>query len=292
MDDKVFGFIIKILVLVILVVTLYPLIYVFSMAISDPYRAAAGDVVLFPKGIDFTAIKTVLNDSQLYRYYYNTIWYTVVGTVLGVVVTMLAAYPLSRNTFSAKGIVTIFFVLTMFLNAGLIPRYIVNVKFLHLYNTRWVLILPALTGAWYILVSRNFIKSLPEELFDCAKIDGATEFRLFRNVVMPLSKPILAVLCVHFGVNYWNSYFAATLYLSDKKLQPLALYVRTVVIQNSVSAMGSDMGMDIDVSAADILSKLQIQYAVILIAVVPLLLMYPIFGKYLKKGLMVGSLKG
>ncbi|MBQ6875804.1 MAG: carbohydrate ABC transporter permease, partial [Lachnospiraceae bacterium] len=139
MDDKVFGLIIKILVLVILVVTLYPLIYVFSMAISDPYRAAAGDVVLFPKGIDFTAIKTVLNDSQLYRYYYNTIWYTVVGTVLGVVVTMLAAYPLSRNTFSAKGIVTIFFVLTMFLNAGLIPRYIVNVKFLHLYNTRWVL---------------------------------------------------------------------------------------------------------------------------------------------------------
>lgn len=288
--DRVFDVFIALFIVVVVTVTLYPLIYIFSMSISDPIAAARGQVFLYPKGFDLTAIKKVLADSSIWTYYFNTLWYTVVGTALGVLTTCLAAYPLARKEFRYRGFFMKMITVTMFFGGGLIPTYIVVAKFLHLYNTRWAIILPGLTSAWYIIVARTYFQSLPEEIVESARLDGASEFRIFGQLVVPLSKPILGVLMLYYAVGYWNSYFSAMIYLSDKKLQPLALYIKSVVIQNSLDSIaGTASGSAI--SATQLLSSLQLKYAVIVVSVIPMLLIYPLISGNLEKGLMVGAVK-
>lgn len=289
--DRVFDLVIYLFVAFLIIITLYPLIYIFSMAISDPISAARGEVLLLPKGFDLTALKRVLEDDQIFTYYYNTLWYTAVGTVLGIITTSLAAYPLSRPEFGARNALMKFIMFTMFFNGGLIPTYIVIAKYLDLYNNRWAIVLPMLSSAWYVTVARSFFSSLPGEIIESARIDGASEYRIFGQLVMPLSKPIVAVLALYYSVAFWNSYFPAMLYLGKKELQPLALYVRSVVIQNSVnSLMGSAEGA-LEITAEELLSSLQIKYAVILVAVLPMLCIYPFLSKNLEKGLMIGAVK-
>lgn len=287
--DRVFDLAIYLFILFVLVVTLYPLIYIFSMSISSPIAAARGDVVLLPKGFDLTALNRVLADKQIFTYYFNTLWFTVVGTVGGIITTSLAAYPLSRPEFEGRNVIMKFIMVTMFFNGGLIPTYIVIAKYLNLYNTRWAIILPALSSAWYVTVARSFFSSLPGEIIESARIDGASEYRIFGQLVIPLSKPIVAVLALYYSVFFWNSYFPAMLYLGKKELQPLALYVRSVVIQNNLT--GIDMG-SVELSAEQILASIQIKYAVILVAVLPMLCIYPFLSKNLEKGLMIGAVKG
>lgn len=289
MGDHIFDFVIYILVALIIAVTLYPIIYTFSMAISDPNEAARGHVYFLPKGFSLTALNTVLNDKQIGRYYFNTIWFTVVGTVLGIIVTCLAAYPLSRPEFGKRSLFSKLILFTMFFSGGTIPTYIVVTKFLGLYNSRWAIVLPQLTTAWYVLVAKSFFEGLPGEIAESARIDGASEYRIFAQLFMPLSKPVIAVLALYYAVSYWNGYFHAMLYLGKKELQPLALYVRSVVIQNSVNAL-ENAAVDIDADA--LLSSLQIKYAVILVSVVPMLCIYPFLSKNLEKGLLIGSVKG
>ena len=285
-----FDLFVAMFVIFVVAVTLYPLIYIFSMAISDPIAAARGQVFLLPKGFDLTAIKKVLADESIWTYYYNTLWYTVVGTVLGVITTCLAGYPLSRKEFRYRNIFMKFIMVTMFFGGGLIPTYIVVAKFLNLYNTRWAIILPGLTSAWYIIVARTYFQSLPEEIVESARLDGASEFRIFSQLVLPLSKPIIGVLALYYAVCYWNSYFSAMIYLSDKELQPLALYIKSVVIQNSLEGIaGTVTGGSI--SAETLLSMLQLKYAVIVVSVLPMLLIYPLISGNLEKGLMVGAVK-
>lgn len=286
--DWMFDLFIALFVIVVIAITLYPLLYVFSMSVSDPIRAARGEVYLLPKGFDLTAINKVLEDETIVTYYYNTIWYTVVGTVLGVITTAMAAYPLARREFRYRHIVMKFISFTMFFGGGLIPTYIVVAKFLHLYNSRWAIILPGLTSAWNIIVARTYFQSLPEEIIESARLDGASEYRIFAQLIMPLSKPILGVLALYYAVGYWNNYFNPMIYLGDKKLQPLALYIRGVMMQNNIEGLA---GSTIDIDGAKLLSALQIKYAVIVIAVLPMLLIYPLISKNLEKGLMVGAVK-
>lgn len=288
--DRLFDLIIALFVCLVIVITLYPLIYVFSMAISDPIRAARGEVYLLPKGFDLTAINKVLEDETILTYYYNTLWYTVVGTLLGIVTTALAAYPLARREFQYRHIVMKFISFTMFFGGGLIPTYMVVAKFLNLYNTRWAIILPGLTSAWNIIVARTYFQSLPEEIIESARLDGASEYRIFGQLVMPLSKPILGVLALYYAVGYWNNYFNPMIYLGKKELQPLSLYIRSVMMQNTIESMAGTP-LAIDVKGAALLSALQIKYAVIVIAVLPMLLIYPLISKNLEKGLMVGAVK-
>ena len=286
--DKVFDVFVMILTVLIIVITLYPLIYVFSMAISNPLAVARKEIWLWPVGFSVEAFKTVLQDQNLYIYYGNTFWYTIVGVLTGVSVTSLAAYPLSRKNFGPRKYFLIVIMFTMFFGGGMIPTYLVVARFLKLYNSRWALILPGLTSAWYISVARNFFATLPEEMLESARVDGASEYRIFAQFVLPLSAPILAVLALYYGIGQWNGYFDALLYLGEKNLQPLALYVRRVVIQNSleVSTALSDLSYE------QVMSTLQIKYAVIVVAIVPILLLYPMLSKYLQKGMLVGSLKG
>ena len=288
-SDRVMSIIVYIITAIVIIITLYPLIYVVSMSLSDPIRAARGEVMLLPKGFSLLSYQKSLRDTTIFRYYGNTIWYTVVGTLFGLATTLMAAYPLTRRRFIGRKLFTTMLIIIMFFGGGMIPTYIVIVKFLHLYNTRWALILPSLTSAFNIFLTRNFIMSLPEELIESAKIDGASEFKIFGRVVIPLSKPIIAVLSMYIGIGYWNSYFPALLYQGDKSLHPLGMYVRQVVIQNS---MNTTAEISTDMTAANFLSSLQLKYTVIVIAVAPLLLVYPFFSKYLKKGLMIGALKG
>lgn len=288
--DWIFDVFIGMFVVFVVAVTLYPLIYIFSMSISDPIAAARGQVFLLPKGFDLTAIKKVLADESIWTYYYNTLWYTVVGTVIGVITTCLAGYPLSRKEFRYRNLFMKFIMVTMFFGGGLIPSYIVIAKFLNLYNTRWSIILPGLTSAWYIIVARTYFQSLPEEIIESARLDGASEFRIFGQLVLPLSKPIVGVLALYYAVGYWNSYFSAMIYLSKKELQPLALYIKSVVIQNSLEGLaGTPSGGNIIVE--NLLSALQLKYAVIVVSVLPMLLIYPLISGNLEKGLMVGAVK-
>lgn len=289
LGDKIFDAVVYILVALVIIVTLYPLIYVFSMAISDPIAAARGDVWLFPVGINLMAVKKVLSDSQVLTYYGNTIWYTIVGTVCGVLTTALCAYPLSRKEFKHRSLITKIVMVTMFFNGGLIPTYIVVSRFLHLYNSRWAIIVCSLTTAWYVMITKSFFESLPDEIVESARMDGASEYRIFGQLVLPLSKPILAVLTLYMGVGQWNSYFNAMLYLSDKTKQPMALYIRSVIIQNRLS---SALGNSVSLTAEEILSALQLKYAVIIVSVLPMLIIYPFISKNLEKGLMIGAVKG
>ena len=256
------------------------------MAISNPISVARKEIWLWPVGFGFEAFKTVLNDSNLYIYYGNTFWYTIVGIITGIATTALAAYPLSRKNFGPRRIFLFIIMFTMFFGGGMIPTYLVVARFLHMYNSRWALILPGLTSAWYISVTRNFFATLPEEMLESARVDGASEYRVFLQFVIPLSAPILAVLALYYGIGQWNGYFNALLYLGEKNLQPLALYVRRVVIQNSLEV---DNALS-DLSYEQVMSVLQIKYAVIVVAVLPILLLYPLLSKYLQKGMLVGSL--
>lgn len=292
LGDRIFDVVVFTLTILSIAITMYPLIYVISMSISDPVAAARGDVFLFPVGFDLTAIKKILSDPQVLVYYGNTIWYTVVGTLCGVITTCLCAYPLSRKEFRARNLVTKFVMLTMFFNGGIIPTYIVVARFLGLYNNRWVVVLTALTTAWYVMITRSFFSSLPDELVESARLDGASEYRIFGQIMLPLSKPILAVLTLYQAVAHWNSYFTAMLYLPDKSLQPLSLYIRRVVIQNSVSAMMSQALVDESITIEDILSVMQLKYAVIVVSVIPMLIIYPFVSRNLEKGLMIGAVKG
>ena len=289
LGDKIFDAVVYTLVALVMVVTLYPLIYVFSMSISDPIAAARGDVWFLPIGINLTAVKKVLSDPQVMTYYGNTIWFTVIGTVCGVITTALCAYPLSRKEFIHRGLVSKLVMVTMFFNGGIIPTYIVVSRFLKLYNSRWAIVVCALTTAWYVMISKSFFESLPDEIIESARLDGASEYRIFGQLVLPLSKPILAVLTLYMGVGHWNSYFNAMLYISDKTKQPLALYIRSVIIQNSLASM---MGASEALLAEEILAALQLKYAVIVVSVLPMLIIYPFISKNLEKGLMIGAVKG
>ena len=285
--DKVFSAFLGVFTVFLIVVTVYPLIYVFSMAISDPVAVSRKEVWLFPVGFSSYALETVFEDPNVLTYYGNTIWYTVVGVLLGIITTSLAAYPLSRRTFAARKPIMWLITFTMFFSGGMIPTYLVVARFLGLYNSRWAIILPGLTSAWYVIVARTFFMTIPEEMLESAKIDGAGEFRLFLQFVMPLSAPILAVLALYYGIGHWNAYFNAMLYLGKTELQPLALYVRRVVIQNSL-----EVEPVVDLTYEQVMSTLQIKYAVIVVAVVPILCLYPFLAKYLEKGMLVGSMKG
>lgn len=290
MGDKIFDVIVYFFVILIICITLYPLVYVFSMAISDPVAAATGKVYFLPKGFSWMSMEKVLNDANIWLYYKNTLLYTVVTTALGLLVTTLAAYPLSRPEFKFRSVYSKFISFTMFFGGGMIPTYIVVAKYLHLYNTRWAVILLPLADAWYILVTKAFFQSLPNEIVESARLDGASEYRIFGQLILPLSKPIIAVMGLYYAIAQWNSYFKEMLYLGKKEYWPLAIHIQQVVVRSSATASSGQALSQL--TAEQLLSSIQIKYSVIVVAVLPMLLIYPLFSKNLEKGLMIGAVKG
>lgn len=269
----------------VIAITLYPFIYVLSMSISSPQHVVSGTVWLFPKGFSLESYRRVFENEDIWIAYYNTIFYTVVGTALNILFTMLAAYPLSRRTFFARNWIMVIIVITMFFSGGLIPSFLL-IKELGLYNTRWAILLPGLTSAFYIIITRTFLQSIPESLTESARIDGANDISILVRIILPLSKPILAVLALFYAVGHWNSYVSAMIYLSDVRLQPMSLYLMKVLVQNNDSLME---GMSDQLDRA--LFSVQLKYSIIIVSILPILLVYPFLQKYFVKGVMIGSLK-
>ncbi len=270
------------------VITLYPFVFVLSMSISDPVAVVRREIFLLPKGFSLDAYRTVLNDPVVLRSYYNTIWYTGVGTALNLVFTVMAAYPLSKRNFSARRVLMFLFVFTMFFSGGLIPLFVLVVK-LGLYATRWAIVIPTLIATFNLIICRTFFQTLPEDLFECARIEGAGEWRIVWKIVVPLSRPIIAVLVLFYGVNHWNSFFPALLYLPKAELQPIQIYLRRVLIQASPEAVQQ---FETGEQGEGVMAMVQIKFAVMIVAVLPILLLYPFLQRYFVKGVLIGALKG
>jgi len=270
---------------IVVAVTLYPFLYVVSMSISDPVYVIQKTIWLLPKGFSLKAYEKVFENPDVWTAYLNTIFYTAAGTAINVIMTMLGAYPLSRKSFFARKQVMIFIVITMFFSGGLIPMFLL-VQNLGLYNTRWAILLPGAVSAFLIIVTRTFFQSIPENLHESAKLDGTGEFSILWRIVAPLSMPIIAVLTLFYAVGQWNSFFPALLYLPDVRLQPLSLYLIKVLIQNSTTMM-EDMANQSDRS----MYVVQLKYSLIIVAILPILVVYPFLQKYFVKGVMIGSLK-
>ncbi|MGC5773703.1 carbohydrate ABC transporter permease [Paenibacillus pabuli] len=267
---------------------LYPLYFIVIASISDPNKIYSGDVWLLPQNITFDGYKRIFSDSSIWNGYKNSILYAVLNGFVSTALVIMAAYPLSRKDFYGRNVIMTFFIITMFFNGGIIPTYLV-VKDLHLMNSMWAVILPGAMDAFLIIIAKTFFEELPEELREAAAIDGAKNLRYLWSIVLPLSKPIIAVLVLFAVVRQWNGFFDALIYLSDGDKYPLQLVLRNILIQSQPSG---NMLMDIDNMLAKQRVTELIKFGVIIVSAVPLLVLYPFLQKYFVKGVMVGSVKG
>lgn len=276
----------NIFLFLITVITLYPFVYIMSMSISDPQAVLAQQIWLLPKGFSLGSYKLVFENAQIWQAYFNTIWYTVIGTSVNVMLTIMAAYALSRKEFFAKNLIMIFIAVTMFFSGGMIPTFLLVNK-LGLYNTRWAMIIPGAVSAWNLIIARTYFQaSIPDSLVEAAKIDGGTDIGILFKVVLPLSLPIVAVLTIFYAVGHWNAWFDALLYLSDARLHPLQLFLRKILLMNS-----PDMMQGMDDAFERVAYAVQLKYASIMVATLPLLCIYPFMQKYFVTGVMLGAIK-
>lgn len=288
--SRVADVIIYIVLGIICLVTLYPMYYVFILSISDPLQAASMQVYLYPKGFYLDSYKLLFQDSSLWRSYLNTLLYVVSDTVLMLVVCTLCAYPLTSNRLIGRKVVTVFLLIPMYFSGGLIPTYLVMTK-LGLYNNIWAIIIPGAVNIWNIILCHTYFRSIPEDMREAAKIDGANHFKIMTRIYLPLAKPILAVLAIYTVVGVWNDWFRPMVYLPKETLQPLQLYLRRVLVQQNVD-MAQVSAQAAEIMARKQLSNLQIRYSMIIFTTLPIIFVYPFFQKYFVKGVMLGSLKG
>lgn len=288
-NDAIFQAIVYILTGLICLITVYPLIYVISASLSDPARILGGDVVLWPVDITLNAYKRVFSSSDILTGYRNTVIYTFFGTIVNMFFTIICAYPLSLPDLKGKNGITIFITFTMFFGAGMIPEYL-NIKSLGLLNNPLVLIIPGAISVTNMLIMRNyFINSVPAALREAADIDGASPLATMTRIVLPLSKSILIVIILYYMVGHWNSYFSAMMYLRERKMQPLQVFLREILVLTQMGDLEEQSGID-DLSVYLLYASLK--YAIIVVSAVPLLILYPMVQKFFERGIMMGSLKG
>lgn len=285
--DKLLDIVIWIIVAFAVLVTLYPFLYVVSVAFSDGGAVARGEVYLFPKGFSLETFKTVMAYKQLWVAYGNTAFYTVLGTICNIIFTCLGAYPLSRKHFFLRRKLNFFVVFTMYFSGGLIPTYMV-VTGLGLYNSRLAMILPVLVSTYNMMICRSAMESVPNDLFENASLEGASDFYMLTHIAVPLIKPTLAVLTLYYAVARYNDFFNAMLYLGKSELQPLQMFLRRILILSS-SEILQQAGTT---GAAAAQNTLKIRYVCIVLAAVPIFCITPFVQKYLVSGTMLGAVKG
>lgn len=289
LDNRIFDGVVTILLTICGLAALYPLLFVVVASISDPVRVNSGDVWLYPVGFQLDGYLQVFRNKWIFVGYRNSLIYTILGTFLNVLVTIMAGYALSRKDLHGRKIFSWFIAIPMWFGGGLIPTYIV-VNSLHLINTPVVLLVLGLVSSFNIIICRTFLSSLPYELQESAKMDGCSDFGILWKIVMPLSKPIIAVLCLYYAVGHWNDYFSAMIYVSDKNLQTLQVFLREILLLNQ------NIDLETIEDPAVVALKLQMaqvmKYSLIVVASVPLLIAYPFVQKFFVKGVMIGSVKG
>jgi len=287
-SDKIFLFIVNALVIIITLIVLYPIVYVISSSFSSPKAVVSGKVILLPVEPTLRGYKEVFSDKNITRGFLNSVVYTVSGTILSVFMTMIAAYSLSYKKLPFNNVIMFLFTFTMLFSGGMIPSYLL-VSSLGLLNTIWAIILPGCISAYNLIIARTFIQSIPESLREAADIDGCSDIRYLVSVVIPLSHAIIAVLCLFYAVGLWSNYFRAFLYITNRKLFPLQVVLREILLKNQIAA--SSM---LDSESLTHLSGMEelLKYSLIVVTSVPMLLLYPFIQKHFIQGVMIGSIKG
>lgn len=287
--DQIFNVVNYSILALFLVVVLYPLIYVVSASFSNGAAVIAGKVVLWPVDFSVAAYTKIFAYERIWSGYANSLFYAVVGTLINVGMTLIAAYPLARRDLYGRGLILGLFVFTMFFNGGLIPSYLL-VKDLDMLNTRSALLIPQALSVWNLLIAITYFRSsIPPELLEAAQLDGCNDFQYFARILLPLSAPLIAVLSLFYAIGHWNQFFAALIYLTKVELYPLQIILRDILIQSQVDMnMMDDMKTMADKQAMRELMK----YALIVVASVPVLMIYPFVQKYFVRGIMLGSIKG
>lgn len=287
-SDVIFDTVNTIILVLLMLLVIYPLIYVVSCSFSTPLLVVQSKVVLFPKGFTTIAYEHVFHNELIISGYLNTIFYTLLGTTINVLMTIMAAFPLAQRSFKIRGPVTILFTFTMLFTGGLVPTFL-TVQRLGMVDTVWALILPGAINAWNMFIMKNYFQtSIPGELYEAARIDGANWMVILTRLVLPLSAPILAVMVLYYGVSHWNSYFSALIYLRDRMRYPLQLVMRSYFSGNDYAEQG---GGGEDSTTALLLTE-TVKYALIVVASFPMLCAYPFMQRFFVKGVMLGAVKG
>jgi len=288
---ELFDIVNNALVIMISLIILYPLYFCIIASFSEPSQVASGNTLLWVKDFTLKSYKNILGEKRLWVGYRNTIIYTVLGTIYNLALTLPVAYGLSKKYLPFRGILSWYFFITMYINGGMIPTYLL-IKQLHLLNTPWVMIIGVGVNCYNMIVARQyFSNSIHPDIYEAAHIDGASEMKCFTKIAIPLAKPIIAVLTLYYGVGHWNSYYNALLYVYKKEYQPLQMVLRNILIDSQSINMEGD--------PEDIINMLEqayaaqgMKYAIIFIGCLPLLILYPILQKHFAKGVMIGSVKG
>jgi putative aldouronate transport system permease protein len=291
-SDSVFEIINFIFLFFILIIVLYPLVYVISASISDPVYVNQGTMWLYPRGITFEGYQRVFQNPEIWSGYRNTILYTVAGTAINLLFTVPGAYALSRKDLKGRGVMMGLIVFTMFFGGGLIPSFLL-VSWLGMLNTVWALLIPNAVAVYNLIICRTFFQTnIPKELQESAEIDGCSNTVLFVKIVLPLSAPIIAVMALYYGVTHWNSYFSAIIYLKDRSLYPLQLILREILVQNQMNDTMLMTGDDMEAMAKQARIADIIKYAVMIVSSLPIIVIYPFMQRFFMKGVLIGSVKG
>ncbi|MET7278855.1 carbohydrate ABC transporter permease [Kribbella sp. NPDC005582] len=286
--DRIFLFCVYLLLGVFLLVVLLPLLYILASSFSSPEAVSSGRVLFWPVDFSLRGYNAVFQNPQIVQGYLNSLFYTVVGTIVSVTMTIAIAYPMSRRTLVGRNIVMTLILFTMLFTGGLIPTYLV-VQSAGLLDTRWALIIPQAIGVWQVIIARTYLRTaIPEELVEAAQLDGCGDLRFLWSVVIPLAKPMIAVVALMYAIMQWNSYFDALIYLKNPDLFPLQLVLRNILILNTTGGGAVDASVLLQrQQLADLL-----KYSLIVVASVPVLLIYPFVARYFTKGIMIGAVKG
>ena len=287
--DQMFYLISGLILTAIFLLILYPCIFVVSASFSSGTAVQSGKVILWPVDISFVGYDTVFHNVNIWKGFINSLFYTFAGTIINVTLTMLAAYPLSRKDLVGRDKLMLFFTFTMFFNGGIITNYILVSK-LGLIDTRWSMLLPGAMSIYNMIIARTFLQnSIPNELLEAAELDGCTDIQYLFQVVLPLSKAVLAVLVLFYGVAHWNTYFNAMIYLRNRELFSLSLFLKEILISGQI-----DPSTVSDPELAEKVSQLAgvIKYSLIVVSMVPVMIVYPFVQKYFVKGVTIGAVKG
>lgn len=287
LGEIIFDSVNYIILAILMIITVYPFWFIIVASISDPVAVMKkGTFMLLPEGFQVHAYQYVLSNKMVLMGYRNTLVYVIFGTLVSIIFTTMGAFALSRKSIFGRKYIMLFLIITMFFNGGMIPTYILMSK-LHLINNMLVLIIPGSLSVYNLIVMRTSFESIPESLIESAKIEGANDFKILWSIVIPTSKAIVAVMLLFFGVQHWNVFFNALIYITNRNLYPLQLVLRDILLANDTESMtiGSDVG-----NASLAISE-SIKYATIIVATLPIMLVYPFIQKYFVQGVMIGAIK-
>ena len=294
--DRIFTVINAAILILIFIITLYPLIYVVSASISSPDAVASGKMLLWPVDVTLDGYKYILKYNDIWLGYANTIFYTVVGTIVNLFFTLTCAYATSRRDMVGRNVIMTLFLITMYFSGGTIPTYLNWLEF-GLVNTRTIMLLNGAVSAYNLIVARTFFaNSIPWDLHEAAFLDGCSDLRIFLKIILPLSSPIVVVMMLYYGIGHWNAYFNAMIYLQDRTMYPLQVFLKEILTQGSFGTNMGDGGAFTPEEMEQMIKQAEtanlIKYGIIVVSTAPMLAIYPWLQKFFAKGVMIGSVKG